>query len=129
MKKVRRKNLIICVFWLHMPFSRWYMNIIWVSRERSKAFGQKKGWSIQRGVNWSHKSCLHVNYLHVDHPRAVINTDEAKHLLYLIYFGELNFHISTLVLLCYIALHVLDSKELGQIEVFTVLEWHPSKPT
>lgn len=64
-----------------------------------------------------------VNYLHLDHSKAIISAGGAKHLIQLVYFGEQVVQISALVLLCYIALHVPDSEELAQAEVLTVLEW------
>ncbi|EXC35349.1 Vacuolar protein 8 [Morus notabilis] len=64
-----------------------------------------------------------VNYLHLDHSKAIISAGGAKHLIQLVYFGEQIVQISALVLLCYIALHVPDSEELAQAEVLTVIEW------
>ncbi|KAJ8647996.1 hypothetical protein MRB53_001019 [Persea americana] len=63
------------------------------------------------------------NYLHVDHSKAIINAGGAKHLIQLVYFGEQIVQISSLILLCYIAMHVPDSEELAQAEVLTALEW------
>lgn len=63
------------------------------------------------------------NYLHLDHSKAIISSGGAKHLIQLVYFGEQIVQISSLVLLCYIALHVPDSEELAKAEVLTVLEW------
>nr|XP_023921934.1 uncharacterized protein LOC112033400 [Quercus suber]POE98563.1 vacuolar protein 8 [Quercus suber] len=63
------------------------------------------------------------NYLHIDHSKAIISAGGAKHLIQLVYFGEQIVQISALALLCYIALHVPDSKELAEAEVLTVLEW------
>ncbi|CAK9157007.1 unnamed protein product [Ilex paraguariensis] len=67
-------------------------------------------------------ACTH-NYLHLDHSKAIINNGGTKHLIQHLYFGEQGVQSSALVLLCYIALHVPDSKELAQAEVLTVLEW------
>ncbi|PON53439.1 Coatomer beta subunit [Parasponia andersonii] len=64
-----------------------------------------------------------VNYLHLDHSKAIISAGGTKHLVQLVYFGEQIVQISALVLLCYIALHVPDSDELAQAEVLSVLEW------
>ncbi|XP_009588214.1 uncharacterized protein LOC107772604 [Nicotiana tabacum] len=64
-----------------------------------------------------------VNYLHVDHSKAIISAGGAKHLIQLVYFGEQIVQSPSLLLLCYIALHVPDSEELAQAEVLTVLEW------
>lgn len=64
-----------------------------------------------------------VNYLHLDHSKAIISAGGTKHLIQLVYFGEQIVQVSALVLLCYIALHVPDSEELAQSEVLTVLEW------
>ncbi|XP_015889678.3 uncharacterized protein LOC107424401 [Ziziphus jujuba] len=63
------------------------------------------------------------NYLHLDHSKAIISAGGAKHLIQLVYFGEQVVQFSSLVLLCYIALHVPDSEELAKAEVLTVLEW------
>lgn len=63
------------------------------------------------------------NYLHLDHSKAIISAGGAKHLIQLVYFGEQVVQVSSLVLLCYIALHVPDSEELAKAEVLTVLEW------
>lgn len=63
------------------------------------------------------------NYLHVDHSKAIIKAGGAKHLIQLVYFGEQIVQISSLILLCYIAMHVPDSEELAQAEVLTALEW------
>ncbi|XP_031095388.1 uncharacterized protein LOC115999669 [Ipomoea triloba] len=63
------------------------------------------------------------NYLHLDHCKAIISAGGAKHLVQLVYFGEQMVQSSALTLLCYIALHVPDSEELGRSEVLTVLEW------
>ncbi|KAL5557555.1 hypothetical protein UlMin_039791 [Ulmus minor] len=64
-----------------------------------------------------------VNYLHLDHCKAIISAGGARHLIQLVYFGEQIVQSSALCLLCYIALHVPDSEELAQAEVLTVLEW------
>lgn len=64
-----------------------------------------------------------VNYLHLDHSKAIISAGGAKHLIQLVYFGEQIVQSPALLLLCYIALHVPDSEELAQAEVLTVLEW------
>ncbi|XP_057962329.1 uncharacterized protein LOC131153895 [Malania oleifera] len=63
------------------------------------------------------------NYLHLDHAKAIVGAGGVKHLIQLVYFGEQMVQIPSLVLLCYIALHVPDSEELAQAEVLTVLEW------
>ncbi|KAI3699366.1 hypothetical protein L2E82_43626 [Cichorium intybus] len=63
------------------------------------------------------------NYLHLDHSKAIISAGGAKHLIQLVYFGEQMVQTPSLVLLCYIALHVPDSEDLAQAEVLTVLEW------
>ena len=63
------------------------------------------------------------NYLHIDHSKAIVSAGGAKHLIQLVYFGEQIVQTSALALLCYIALHVPDSKELAEAEVLTVLEW------
>ncbi|KAL9229625.1 hypothetical protein vseg_005073 [Gypsophila vaccaria] len=63
------------------------------------------------------------NYLHTDHSKAIIQAGGVKHLVQLVYFGELKVQVEALVLLSYIALHVPDSQELAQCEVLSVLEW------
>ncbi|KAG8050423.1 hypothetical protein GUJ93_ZPchr0009g368 [Zizania palustris] len=63
------------------------------------------------------------NYLHVDHSKAIINADGAKHLVQLVYFGEQVVQLAALTLVCYIAHNVPDSEELAQAEILTVLEW------
>ncbi|XP_059623491.1 uncharacterized protein LOC132266592 [Cornus florida] len=64
------------------------------------------------------------NYLHLDHAKAIIAADGAKHLVQLVYFGEQQIvQRSALVLLSYIALHVSDSEELARAEVLVVLVW------
>lgn len=64
-----------------------------------------------------------INYLHLDHCKAIISAGGTRHLIQLVYFGEQIVQVSALVLLSYIALHVPDSEELAQAEVLTVLEW------
>jgi len=63
------------------------------------------------------------NYLHVNHSKAIIESCGAKHLIQLVYFGELMVQLPSLILLGYIALHVPDSEVLAQEEVLIVLEW------
>ncbi|KAL6213125.1 hypothetical protein ACLB2K_012572 [Fragaria x ananassa] len=63
------------------------------------------------------------NFLHVYHCKAIIDAGGAKHLIQLVYFGEQMVQIPSLVLLCYIALHIPDSETLAQEEVLIVLEW------
>lgn len=63
------------------------------------------------------------NYLHMDHCKAIIAAGGAKHLVQLVYFAEQAIQIDSLILLCYIALHVPDSEDLAQAEILTVLEW------
>lgn len=63
------------------------------------------------------------NYLRLDHSKAIISAGGAKHLIQLVYFGEQIVQTSSLLLLCYISLHVPDSEELAKAEVLTVLEW------
>ncbi|KAG6469026.1 hypothetical protein ZIOFF_073723 [Zingiber officinale] len=48
------------------------------------------------------------NYLHVTHPQTIIDSDGARHLVQLVYYGKQVQH-ETLILLCYITKHVLDS--------------------
>ncbi|KAK4346936.1 hypothetical protein RND71_033275 [Anisodus tanguticus] len=69
------------------------------------------------------KFAISVNYLHLDHSKAIISAGGAKHLIQLVYLGEQIVQSPALLLLCYIALHVPDSEELAQAEVLTVLEW------
>ncbi|KAK1373457.1 Armadillo repeat only [Heracleum sosnowskyi] len=68
------------------------------------------------------------NYLHIDHSKAIISGGGAKHLVQLVYFGEQFVQTSAVILLCYIALHVPDSEELGEAEVLTVLVWASKQP-
>ncbi|CDP11318.1 unnamed protein product [Coffea canephora] len=63
------------------------------------------------------------NFLHVNHCKAIIEAGGAKHLIPLIYFGEQMVQIPSLILLCYIAMHVPENKELAQQDVLIVLEW------
>lgn len=63
------------------------------------------------------------NFLHVNHSKAIIAAGGAKHLIQHVYFAEQMVQIPSLILLCYIALHVPDSEELAQEEVLIVLEW------
>ncbi|KAK7258036.1 hypothetical protein RIF29_32429 [Crotalaria pallida] len=63
------------------------------------------------------------NYLHETHCNAIIDAGGAKHLIQLVYFGELMVQIPSLTLLCYVALHVPKSETLAQEEVLIVLEW------
>lgn len=63
------------------------------------------------------------NFLHVNHSKAIIDAGGAKHLIQHVYFAEQMVQIPTLIMLCYIALHVPDSEELAREEVLIVLEW------
>jgi hypothetical protein len=63
------------------------------------------------------------NFLHDYHCKAIIDAGGAKHLIQLVYFGEQMVQLPSLILLCYIALHVPDSETLAQEEVLIVLEW------
>jgi hypothetical protein len=63
------------------------------------------------------------NYLHETHCNAIIAAGGAKHLIQLVYFGEQMVQIPSLLLLCYISLHVPKNETLGQEEVLIVLEW------
>lgn len=63
------------------------------------------------------------NFLHLNHCKAIIDAGGAKHLIQLVYFGEQMVQIPSLILLCYIALHIPDSETLAQEEVLIVLEW------
>ncbi|KAM5550022.1 hypothetical protein ABKV19_001126 [Rosa sericea] len=63
------------------------------------------------------------NFLHVNHCKAITDAGGTKHLIQLVYFGEQMLQIPSLVLLCYIALHIPDSETLAQEEVLIVLEW------
>ncbi|KGN61914.1 uncharacterized protein LOC101216019 [Cucumis sativus] len=63
------------------------------------------------------------NFLHDNHCKAIIEAGGTKHLIQLVYFGEQMVQIPSLILLCYIALHVPDSETLAQEEVLIVLEW------
>ncbi|KHN33684.1 Vacuolar protein 8 [Glycine soja] len=68
------------------------------------------------------------NYLHENHCNAIIEAGGAKHLIQLVYFGEQMVQISSVTLLCYIALHVPKSETLAQEEVLIVLEWCTKQP-
>ncbi|KAL6551968.1 hypothetical protein OROGR_008122 [Orobanche gracilis] len=70
-----------------------------------------------------------VNYLHLDHSKAIIGAGGAKLLVQLVYFGEQIVQSSALILLCHIAMHVPDSEELAQAEVLAVLEWASKQPS
>ncbi|KAM7252516.1 hypothetical protein ACFE04_024399 [Oxalis oulophora] len=74
------------------------------------------------------KFACSINYLHLDHCKAIITAGGAKHLVQLVYFGEQYVQRSAIILLCYIALHVPDSEELAQAEVLPVLEWAAKQP-
>lgn len=63
------------------------------------------------------------NYLHVNHCKAIIDEGGAKHLIQQVYFGEHLIQSQSLVLLCYLALHVPDNEALAQAEALTVIEW------
>ncbi|KAK9287422.1 hypothetical protein L1049_015952 [Liquidambar formosana] len=63
------------------------------------------------------------NFLHLNHSKAIIDAGGVKHLIQLVYFGEQIVQIPSLILLCYVALHVPDSEALAQEEVLIVLEW------
>ncbi|XP_073044750.1 uncharacterized protein [Primulina eburnea] len=84
----------------------------------------------EREIEVSRETCAALtkfacsdNYLHLDHSKAIIGADGAKHLVQLVYFGEQNLQTCALVLLCYIAMHVPESEELSGAQVLTVLEW------
>ncbi|XP_050366391.1 uncharacterized protein LOC126784896 [Argentina anserina] len=74
-------------------------------------------------VNALNKFACTENFLHVYHCKAIIDAGGARHLIQLVYFGEQMVQIPSLVLLCYIALHIPDSETLAQEEVLIVLEW------
>ncbi|XP_039000957.1 uncharacterized protein LOC120127016 [Hibiscus syriacus] len=78
--------------------------------------------SIEAAIALTKFACTN-NYLHLDHSKSIISAGGANRLIQLVYFGEQIVQHSALVLLCYIALHVPDSEELAEAEVFTVLEW------
>ncbi|XP_050209279.1 uncharacterized protein LOC126659990 [Mercurialis annua] len=63
------------------------------------------------------------NFLCVNHSKAIINAGGAKHLIQLVYFGELMVQIPSLILVCYISLNCPDSEILANEEVLIVLEW------
>ncbi|KAJ3692788.1 hypothetical protein LUZ60_011883 [Juncus effusus] len=69
------------------------------------------------------------NYLHMDHAKAIITAGGAKHLVQLVYFAEQVVQIDSVILLCYVALHVPDSEALAQAEILTVLEWASKQST
>lgn len=63
------------------------------------------------------------NFLHETHCNAIIESGGAKFLIQLVYFGEQTVQIPSVILLCYIALHVPKSEALAQEDVLIVLEW------
>ncbi|KAI4342407.1 hypothetical protein MLD38_027040 [Melastoma candidum] len=63
------------------------------------------------------------NFLHVNHSKAIIGAGGVKHLIQLVYFGEQMVQVPSLMLLCYVTMHVPDSDTLAQEEVLIVLEW------
>ncbi|GFY88017.1 armadillo repeat only 2 [Actinidia rufa] len=92
-------------------------------------------WLDEREAEISREACIALtkfacteNYLCLDHSNAIISAGGAKHLIQLAYFGEQIVQIPSLVLLCYIAMHVPDSEELAEAKVLTVLEWASKQP-
>lgn len=69
------------------------------------------------------------NFLHVNHCKAIIEAGGTKHLIPLIYFGEQMVQVPSLILLCYVAMHVPDNKELAQEDVLIVFEWATKQET
>ncbi|KAL1362110.1 hypothetical protein HN51_010391 [Arachis hypogaea] len=63
------------------------------------------------------------NFLHNTHCSAIIEAGGAKHLVQLVYFAEQSVQIPSVILLCYVALHVPKSEALAQEDVPIVLEW------
>ncbi|MED6194608.1 hypothetical protein PIB30_030102 [Stylosanthes scabra] len=63
------------------------------------------------------------NFLHDTHCSAIIEAAGAKHLVQLVYFAEQSLQIPSVILLCYVALHVPKSETLAQEDVPIVLEW------
>ncbi|XP_038986497.1 uncharacterized protein LOC120111994 [Phoenix dactylifera] len=62
------------------------------------------------------------NFLCVEHSKAIIEAEGAKHLVQLVYFGE-QLQTEALILLCYVSLNVLESEDLAQAGVLAVLAW------
>jgi hypothetical protein len=62
------------------------------------------------------------NHLHVNHCKAIVDAGGARHLVQLVYLGDL-LQIEALILLCYISLHVPENEELAQAGVLAVLLW------
>ncbi|KAG1361934.1 hypothetical protein COCNU_10G001530 [Cocos nucifera] len=62
------------------------------------------------------------NFLRVEHSKAIIEAGGAKHLVQLVYFGDL-VQTEALILLCYIALNVPESEGLAEAGVPAVLAW------
>ncbi|KAL1324348.1 uncharacterized protein [Arachis hypogaea] len=62
------------------------------------------------------------NFLH-NTRSAIIEAGGAKHLVQLVYFAEQSVQIPSVILLCYVALHVPKSEALAQEDVPIVLEW------
>ena len=63
------------------------------------------------------------NYLHLNHSKAIIQAAGIKHLIQLVYFGEQMVQFPSLILLCYVAMHVPDSEVLAEEKIRIVLEW------
>ncbi|XP_021900434.1 uncharacterized protein LOC110816519 [Carica papaya] len=78
--------------------------------------------SIEAAIALNKFACTD-NFLHDNHSKAIIAAGGAKFLIQLVYFGEQMLQIPSLILLCYISLHVPDSEILAQEEVLIVLEW------
>ncbi|CAM8910916.1 unnamed protein product [Rhodiola kirilowii] len=78
--------------------------------------------SIEAAIALTKFGCTD-NFLHVTHSKAIISAGGVKHLIQLVYFAENALQLPSLVLLCFIALHIPDSEELAREEVLIVLEW------
>lgn len=64
-----------------------------------------------------------ANFLHFNHCRTIVSTGGVRHLTRLVYSGDRAVQVPALVLLCYVALHVPDSKTLAREDALSVIEW------
>lgn len=63
------------------------------------------------------------NDLHQHYSKLIISVGGVHHLVQLVYFGEKIVKKRALTAVCYIALHVPDSKDIAQVNLRTVLKW------
>lgn len=69
------------------------------------------------------------NFLHDTHCKTIMRIGGLKHLVPLIYFGELMVQIPSFILVCYLAMHVPDSETLADEDVLIMLEWSTKQST